>query len=105
MKDIRNEHFREGPDGKRDIPKIAYRTRKEATEFLENHYNNTRAWSVYKCLICGKWHIGHSNRITTEEKLKIAREDIRYLIKLIEKRDEEIYKLREELCYYLNPQK
>lgn len=97
MKDIRNEHYRLGDDGIRNVPKIGYSSEREASKFVQSHYDNPREWSVYRCLICGKWHIGHSKRVTTEEKLKESQENVRYLKHLLEMRDEEIFKLKEQL--------
>jgi len=94
---IKNEHYRIDPEtGKRTVEKKSYNTQGEAYKFILDNYDDRRDWCVYRCLICGKFHIGHSNRISFEEKYREAKKEIKYLKALLLKREKELLKLKEK---------
>ena len=52
--------------------KIAYNSDKDAIEKarLMNLYPNTIHKVVaYKCSVCGKWHVGRSNKVLTDKDI------------------------------------
>ena len=98
-KDITNEHYRIDPETKeRTVEKVGYESQGQAYKYILDHYEDRREWDVYKCLICGKYHIGHSKRVSYKEKYDKAMEDIKFLKALLKKRHEEILELRNKLC-------
>lgn len=107
MNKLLNEHYRIDPEtGERTVEKVAYESQGLAYKYILDHYRDTRRdWDVYKCLVCGKYHIGHSKRVSYEEKYAQAKEDIKFLKELLEKRDQELIELKNQLCYYSNLQK
>ena len=97
---IENEHYRIDPrTGKRDVAKIAYDTKRQAYRYIRENYEDRKEWSVYKCLICGKFHIGHSNQISYKERYDRALKDIKFLKCLLKKRTSELIKLKDKLCH------
>ena len=51
-------------------PKIAYENDKDAIE--KARIMNTRDYTIhklvaYKCSICGKWHVGRSNKVLNDK--------------------------------------
>lgn len=63
------------------IPKKGYSTEKEAIQvcrYLNTQPNAIHKMVVYKCLLCGKWHIGHNSTV-------------------LDKKDKEKYKTKQKI--------
>lgn len=79
-KEKRNKrsHYKKGIDGNL-IPKVSYETEKEAltvARFLNTKQNIIHKMIIYKCIECGKWHIGSSRKEITEKDRKHAKEQL-----------------------------
>ena len=60
--------------GDKLVPKKVYNTEKEATIialFLNTTQNAIHQKVAYKCVVCGKWHIGSTKKILTNDDKKI----------------------------------
>lgn len=66
--------------GDKMTAKKSYDTEKEAlsvARFLNLQPNIIHKMIVYKCIKCGKWHIGHNGSILTEEERNKIREKLK----------------------------
>ena len=61
--------------------KKSYGTEKEAlniARFLNTQPNIIHKMIVYKCIKCGKWHIGNNGTVLTDEEREKIKEKLRH---------------------------
>lgn len=44
------------------VPKVQFKTLKDALEFMEKRHINKDVFHPYICQDCGMWHIGHTKK-------------------------------------------
>ena len=79
----RNSHYKFGIN-RELVPKQAFKTEEEAlrmARFLNTKDNVIHKMCAYKCLVCGKWHIGKTGKELTEKDREHAKKmlSIKYI--------------------------
>ena len=73
-----HSHFKKDIDGK-FVPKMSYDTERDAltvARFLNTKPNVIHKKVIYKCMQCGKWHIGSSTKIITDKDREHAKKEL-----------------------------
>lgn len=71
-------HYKIGPNQVL-IPKKAFDTEMDAlttARFLNTKEDIIHKMIAYKCIVCGKWHVGGNGRLLTDEDRREAREKL-----------------------------
>lgn len=72
-------HYKIGPNGVL-IPKKAFESEMDAlttARYLNTQDDIIHKMIAYKCIVCGKWHVGGNGRVLTKEDRKEAEDKLK----------------------------
>ena len=80
-------HYKIGPNGKLEVKK-AYDSEMDAlttARYLNTKDDIIHKMIAYKCIVCGKWHVGGNGRVLTNEDREEARKKLKKYNHLVKK--------------------